>query len=322
MNYTYDPNVDYSALMQQALADGNTQLAAIYEQQRNAKIRGENLQDQYPTTSNYAQYLPYQPAPEPEGAMAGVEKTQQAIAQIGKEGFSYDQGKDASYQAYRKQALREADRGTRHTMGAYAGMTQGVPSTAAVTAAQQSGDYYRAQLADKVPEFEANAYSRWLNDQNMRLQKQQLLQSGYRQMLEAENMKWQQQYQERADAYNRSMTLLQNGIMPDAASLAKANISEQIASRIMQAISYSSAGGYRSQNTNPEIKLMSPEVVTDLWTSYIAGDLDLQAVGGILLSYEAKGYAVDGVAASFGLGADGGVEEPTPIYDETTEGWE
>lgn len=232
-----------------------------------------------------------------------MQETQQAIAQIGNERFTYDQKNDAAYQAYRKQALREADRGTRDTMGAHAAMTQGVPSTAAVTAANQAGGYYRAQLADKAPEFEANAYSRWLNDRSMKLQQKQLMQSGYAQMLEAENLAWQQKYQEQTDAYNRSMTLLQNGIMPEASELSNANISEDIAQRILQSISYSSAGSYSGGGGDPESKKMSPQAVTDLWTQYIAGELTLDAIGSVLMAYEAKGYDVEGVAASFGLGA-------------------
>lgn len=54
--YSYVNNVDYQALIDQAVASGNYQLAAVYEQQRNAKIAGEGLA--YEQTNKYAAYLP------------------------------------------------------------------------------------------------------------------------------------------------------------------------------------------------------------------------------------------------------------------------
>lgn len=54
--YSYDNNVDYMALINEAVANGNYQQAAIYEQQRNAKIAGQGLA--YEQTSNYVSYLP------------------------------------------------------------------------------------------------------------------------------------------------------------------------------------------------------------------------------------------------------------------------
>ena len=72
--------------------------------------------------------------------------------------FTYDVAADPAYQAYRKAYTREGRRAAEDTLGAYAAMTGGVPSTAAVTASQQAGDYYAAQLADKVPELYKLAY--------------------------------------------------------------------------------------------------------------------------------------------------------------------
>ena len=67
--------------------------------------------------------------------------------------FTYDVAADPVYQAYKKEYTREGRRAAEDTLGSYAAMTGGVPSTAAVTASQQAGDYYAAQLADKVPEL-------------------------------------------------------------------------------------------------------------------------------------------------------------------------
>lgn len=72
--------------------------------------------------------------------------------------FTYDYTADPAYQAYRKEYVREGRRAAEDAMGAYAAMTGGVPSTAAVTASQQAGDYYGAKLSDKIPELYRLAY--------------------------------------------------------------------------------------------------------------------------------------------------------------------
>lgn len=42
--YKYDKDTDYAALMEQAARRGDNATAAVYEQQRNAKIRGEGME--------------------------------------------------------------------------------------------------------------------------------------------------------------------------------------------------------------------------------------------------------------------------------------
>ena len=80
--------------------------------------------------------------------------------------FSYNLETDPVYQAYQKQYLREGQRATQDTLGTAAASTGGLPSSYAMTAASQAGDYYAAQLSDKVPELYQQAYSRYLNDLN------------------------------------------------------------------------------------------------------------------------------------------------------------
>lgn len=84
--------------------------------------------------------------------------------------FSYDYKADPSYQAYAKQYAREGRRASEDTMGQYAAMTGGRPSTAAITASQQAGNYYGAQLADKIPELYQQAYQRYLQEYQRQLQ--------------------------------------------------------------------------------------------------------------------------------------------------------
>lgn len=63
---------------------------------------------------------------------------------------------------YRKQYLREAQRAQQDTLGQLATATGGIPSSYALTASQQAGDYYRSQLMDRVPEMQNQAYNRFL----------------------------------------------------------------------------------------------------------------------------------------------------------------
>lgn len=80
--------------------------------------------------------------------------------------FSYQTENDPVYQAYRKQHLREGRRATQNTLGEAAAMTGGIPSSYAAAAASQAGDYYAAQLSDKVPELYQQAYNRYANELN------------------------------------------------------------------------------------------------------------------------------------------------------------
>lgn len=85
--------------------------------------------------------------------------------------FSYDYTTDPQWQSYKKEYTREGQRAAADTMGQYAAMTGGMPSTAAVTASQQAGDYYMAQMTDKIPELYQAAY-RMYQDQGADLYNQ------------------------------------------------------------------------------------------------------------------------------------------------------
>ncbi len=83
--------------------------------------------------------------------------------------FTYDPGSDDLFAAYAKQYRREGQRAVADTMGQAASLTGGIPSSAAVTAASQAGDYYAAKLSDKIPELAALAYDRAADRQNQLL---------------------------------------------------------------------------------------------------------------------------------------------------------
>ena len=123
-------------------------------------------------------------------ALAGLNNSQW-------EGWNKDQ--DESYQAYRKEYLREADRSMQDTLGQYAQNTGGIAGSSAIAAASQASDYYKAQLADKVPELYENAYNRYLNDLQTRQNNISLMmnaenqaQSGYYQQISYALSKWAQ----------------------------------------------------------------------------------------------------------------------------------
>lgn len=86
---------------------------------------------------------------------------------LNREDFSYDPATDPLYQNYRKQYTREGQRATADTLGAAAAATGGIPSSYATTAAAQAGNYYAAQLTDKIPELYQLAYDQYLNDYQM-----------------------------------------------------------------------------------------------------------------------------------------------------------
>lgn len=113
--------------------------------------------DKYIKTSGY------------QAAAANVQARQAQLdaltAQIlGREPFSYDYRTDPRWQAYKKEYTREGQRAAADTLGQYAAMTGGMPSSAAVTASQQAGDYYAAQMADKIPELYKAAYDMYLDE--------------------------------------------------------------------------------------------------------------------------------------------------------------
>lgn len=192
MAYGYDPSIDYQKLINKALEAQDYRSAAIYEQQRNEKIAGEGAV-KYKPTAHYADYLP-----KTQQVNAGVVGLQPGA-------WRYDPAQDPSYQALRRQALREADRRTRDTMAAYASMTGGVPSTAAVSAAQQAGNYERSKLNDAIPTLEQNAYRR-------ALQGVQLLQGQEQQSFDNSLLLRQQAGAERQQDFAEQQQTLQNAM--------------------------------------------------------------------------------------------------------------
>ena len=80
----------------------------------------------------------------------------------------YNLETDPVWQNYKKQYTREGQRATADTLAQVATMTGGMPSSYAVNAAQQAGDYYMSQMTDMIPQLYQQSYERYLNEYNMK----------------------------------------------------------------------------------------------------------------------------------------------------------
>ena len=323
-NYTYDPNTDYQKLIDQAVSEGNYYMAAIYEQQRNAKISGENMQG-VSTTNAYANYLP---SAQSQGAYTNPYQ-QQLDAAISKVtgNFAYDPDKDPIASAYKKTYLREADRTMKDTLGEYSTMTGGIPSTQAVAAASQNADNYKAQLALQLAQLEGQAYEREVNKANILMTAAQNAESQYYNAISAAMSRWTQlgvadaqvaqalgvpigalttdaQYQQwqkamteqqyadsqHSNALSETMTLLSVGIMPSEALLNAAGITAEQAKQIMAAGNSSSG----SDSASKKKVVTDQAIIDEAIAAYQSGNVELfrQIMG--RLAYQ--DYDADGLA--------------------------
>ena len=88
---------------------------------------------------------------------------------LNRDPFEYNAAEDPVYSQYRKAYVREGDRATANALGEASATSGGIPSSYAVRAASQAGNYYASQLADKVPELYQQAYNRYLNELSLQL---------------------------------------------------------------------------------------------------------------------------------------------------------
>ena len=170
--YTYDKDVDYMRLMQEAAAAGDFAAAAQYERQRNAKIAGEGLK--YAPTHDYAQYLPenrYRFDPGEDAAYAAAKQDMDRAFRALTEGgdFHYDPDSDPVYQAYAARYLRAGRNAMEDTLGRAAALTGGYGSTYAEGAAQQAYDAYLQRLNDVLPDLYGDALYEVLNERFARI---------------------------------------------------------------------------------------------------------------------------------------------------------
>ena len=116
--------------------------------------------------------------------------------------WNYDPNTDPVWQALQKQYRREGDRATQEAMAQAAMRTGGLANSYAVTAASQAGDYYAAQLSDRLPQLYQDAYQRYLQE----FQRQMGISDQYQGFDDREYSRWADQQGKNldlADRYNQ-----------------------------------------------------------------------------------------------------------------------
>lgn len=155
------------------------------------------------TKLNTAVLKPYEAEPYQDKYGGKIDALMSSLESQNRQGFQYNYNDDPSYQAYRKQYLREGQRATQDTMAAASAMTGGRPSSYAVTAAAQAGNNYAAQLSDKVPELYQQAYNRYLQQ----YQQQAQMLNAYQQQQQTDYNRFSQ---DRQFGYNANQDWINN----------------------------------------------------------------------------------------------------------------
>lgn len=151
----------------------------------------------------------YDEAPTYENAFAQQQKD--LLDRIlNREDFSWSKETDPQWSSYKKSYLREGDRATANALAQASAASGGRPSSYAVNAATQAGDYYATKLNDVIPTLYQQAYERYLDEYNMKLkdlnavnQQEQLDYAKYLDRLGQFNTDRSFAYQNYADDYDR-----------------------------------------------------------------------------------------------------------------------
>lgn len=129
---------------------------------------------------------------------------------LNREDFSWSKETDPQWSGYKKSYLREGDRATANALAQASAASGGRPSSHAVNAATQAGDYYATKLNDVIPTLYQQAYERYLDEYNMKLkdlntvnQQEQLDYAKYLDRLGQFNTDRGFAYQNYADDYDR-----------------------------------------------------------------------------------------------------------------------
>ena len=90
-------------------------------------------------------------------------------AALKRDPFSWSKETDPQYNSYKKTYLREGEWATADALAKASTASGGRPSSFAVNAATQAGDYYATKLSDVIPTLYQQAYERHLKDYQMKL---------------------------------------------------------------------------------------------------------------------------------------------------------
>lgn len=167
--------------------------------------RADDLLDQIGSFGSFS----YDEAPTYENAFAQQQKD--LLDRIlNREDFSWSKETDPQWSSYKKSYLREGDRATANALAQASAASGGRPSSYAVNAATQAGDYYATKLNDVIPTLYQQAYERYLDEYNMKLkdlnavnQQEQLDYAKYLDHLGQFNTDRGFAYQNYADDYDR-----------------------------------------------------------------------------------------------------------------------
>lgn len=167
--------------------------------------RADDLLDQLGGFGSFS----YDEAPTYENAFAQQQKD--LLDRIlNREDFSWNKETDPQWSSYKKSYLREGDRATANALAQASAASGGRPSSYAVNAATQAGDYYATKLNDMIPTLYQQAYERYLDEYNMKLkdlnavnQQEQLDYAKYLDRLGQFNTDRGFAYQNYADDYDR-----------------------------------------------------------------------------------------------------------------------
>ncbi len=197
---------------------------------------------------------------------------------LNRDSFSYNAQEDPLYQQYASTYEREGQRAMNDTLAAAAASAGGMNSYA-ISAAQQAQNYYGAQLGDKVPELYQLAYQMYLDDIDRQVQDFGLVQQmddtqygRYRDTMgdwrddrdfaygayrdDVGDYQWQLGFDygtgrdtiadsryDSETAYDRALSFLNAGVMPESSVLAAAGISPSEAERVIASLQLESAAG-------------------------------------------------------------------------------
>lgn len=167
--------------------------------------RSDDLLDQLGSFGSFS----YDEAPTYENTFAQQQKD--LLDRIlNREDFSWSKETDPQWSSYKKSYLREGDRATANALAKASAASGGRPSSYAVNAATQAGDYYATKLNDVIPTLYQQAYERYLDEYNMKLkdlnainQQEQMDYAKYLDRLGQFNTDRGFAYQNYADDYDR-----------------------------------------------------------------------------------------------------------------------
>ena len=122
------------------------------------------------TLDKIGSFRPFEYGSAPSYENRFQQKQQELLdAALNRDPFSWSKETDPQYSSYKKTYLREGERATANALAQASAASGGRPSSFAVNAATQAGDYYATKLSDVIPTLYQQAYERYLKDYQMKL---------------------------------------------------------------------------------------------------------------------------------------------------------